>query len=53
MTLTVTLRDLVAAVSEFAHSDEEVVATVLHMLASRRVPSRAAAPSVPEPRLLH
>jgi hypothetical protein len=37
MTLTVTLNDLVEAVSEFAHSDAEVVATVLHMLRSRRV----------------
>jgi len=53
MTLTVTLRDLVAAVSEFAHSDEEVVATVLHMLASRRVRTLAEPPSRPEPPLLH
>ena len=37
MTLTVTLDDLVDAVAEFAHSDAEVVATVLHMLASRQV----------------
>jgi hypothetical protein len=37
MTLTVTLNDLVDAVSEFAHSDAEVVATVLHMLRSRQV----------------
>lgn len=37
MTLTVTLNDLVDAVSEFAHSDAEVVATVLHMLKSRQV----------------
>lgn len=39
MTLTVTLDDLVDAVAEFAHSDAEVVATVLHMLASRQVRS--------------
>jgi hypothetical protein len=37
MTLTVTLNDLVDAVSEFAHSDAEVVATVLHMLRNRQV----------------
>ncbi len=37
MTLTVTLNDLVDAVSEFAQSDAEVVATVLHMLRSRHV----------------
>jgi hypothetical protein len=37
MTLTVTLNDLVDAVSEFAHSDAEVVATVLHMLRNRHV----------------
>ena len=37
MTLTVTLNDLVDAVSEFASSDAEVVATVLHMLRSRQV----------------
>jgi hypothetical protein len=37
MTLNVTLNDLVDAVSEFAQSDAEVVATVLHMLRSRQV----------------
>lgn len=37
MTLTVTLNDLVDAVSEFAHSDAEVVATVMHMLTKSRV----------------
>jgi hypothetical protein len=37
MTLTVTLNDLVEAVSEFAHSDAEVVATVMHMLTKSRV----------------
>jgi hypothetical protein len=36
MTLTVTLNDLVDAVSEFARSDAEVVATVMHMLAKSR-----------------
>jgi hypothetical protein len=39
MTLTVTLNDLVDAVSEFAHSDAEVVATVMHMLTKSRVRS--------------
>ena len=34
MVPTVTLRDLVAAVSEFAHSEAEVVATVAHMVNS-------------------
>jgi hypothetical protein len=37
MTLTVTLNDLVDAVSEFAHSDAEVVATVMHMLKKGRI----------------
>ncbi len=32
-----TLLDLVTAVSEHAHSDAEVVATVLHLLRSGRV----------------
>jgi hypothetical protein len=33
MIFNVTLDDLVDAVFEFAHSDAEVVATVMHMLA--------------------
>jgi hypothetical protein len=36
MTFNVTLDDLVDAVFEFAHSDAEVVATVMHMLAKGR-----------------
>jgi hypothetical protein len=36
MTFNVTLDDLVDAVFEFAHSDAEVVATVMHMLTKGR-----------------
>lgn len=37
MALTVTLRELVAAVSDYAQSEAEVVATVVHMINSGRV----------------
>ncbi|HEY8516645.1 MAG TPA: hypothetical protein VIS07_14140 [Candidatus Binatia bacterium] len=37
MTLTVTLRELVSAVSDFAKSEDEVVATVIHMINSGQV----------------
>jgi hypothetical protein len=34
---TVTLRELIAAVSEFANSENEVIATVVHLVNSGRV----------------
>jgi hypothetical protein len=37
MDRTVTLRELIAAVAEFAHSENEVVATVVHLVNSGRV----------------
>ena len=37
MARNVTLLDLVAAVSRYAHSDEEVIATVVYMVNSGRV----------------
>ena len=37
MDRTVTLRELIAAVSEFAHSENEVIATVVHLVVSGRV----------------
>lgn len=37
MALTVTLRELVTAVSDFAQSEDEVVATVIHMINSGQV----------------
>ncbi|HZR84833.1 MAG TPA: hypothetical protein VFD92_27305 [Candidatus Binatia bacterium] len=37
MDRTVTLRELIAAVAEFAHSENEVIATVVHMVNSGRV----------------
>jgi len=37
MTRTVTLLDLVSAVSEFARTDEEVTATIVHMVNSGKV----------------
>ena len=37
MKTTVTLKDLVSAVSEYAESDNEVIATVLHMVESGQV----------------
>jgi hypothetical protein len=37
MALTVTLRELVTAVSDFAQSENEVVATVVHMINSGQV----------------
>ncbi|MEW6269066.1 MAG: hypothetical protein AB1689_07170 [Thermodesulfobacteriota bacterium] len=42
MTLTVTLRELVSAVSDFARSEDEVVATVIHMINSGRVRLRGS-----------
>ena len=40
MALTVTLRELVTAVSDFAQSENEVVATVIHMINSGQVKLR-------------
>jgi len=37
MAMNVTMLDLVVAVSEFAHSDAEVVATVTYLVNSGRV----------------
>ncbi len=37
MKLTVTLRDLVSAVSEYAEDENEVIATVMHLVQSGRV----------------
>jgi hypothetical protein len=37
MALTVTLRELVSAVSDYAQSEAEVVATVVHMINSGQV----------------
>lgn len=37
MKLTVTLNDLISAVSEFADDENEVVATVVHLVKSGRV----------------
>ena len=37
MKTNVTLRDLVSAVSEFAENDDEVIATVVHMVESGQV----------------
>jgi hypothetical protein len=42
MTLTVTLRELVSAVSDFARSENEVVATVVHMINSGQVRLRGS-----------
>lgn len=39
--LTVTLRELVLAVSDYAQSEDEVIATVVHMINSGRVHLRA------------
>jgi hypothetical protein len=37
MKLTVTLRDLISAVSEYADDENEIVATVVHLIRSGRV----------------
>ena len=37
MKLTVTLHDLISAVSEYADDENEVVATVVHLVKSGRV----------------
>lgn len=37
MRLTVTLRDLISAVSEYAEDENEIVATVVHLVQSGRV----------------
>lgn len=42
MALTVTLRDLVTAVSDCAQSENEVVATVVHMINSGQVKLRGS-----------
>lgn len=42
MALTVTLRELVAAVSDYAQSEAEVVATVVHLINSGRVRLRGS-----------
>jgi len=42
MALTVTLRDLVTAVSDCAQSEDEVVATVVHMIYSGQVRLRGS-----------
>ena len=42
MALTVTLRELVTAVSDFAQSENEVVATVTHMINSGQVQLRGS-----------
>ena len=42
MALTVTLRELVTAVSDFAQSDNEVVATITHMINRGQVKLRGS-----------
>ncbi len=42
MALTVTLRELVTAVSDYAQSENEVVATVIHMINSGQVKLRGS-----------
>ncbi len=42
MKLTVTLRDLISAVSEYAEDENEIVATVVHLVESGRVRLAAA-----------
>jgi hypothetical protein len=42
MALTVTLRELVTAVSDFAQSENEVIATVTHMINSGQVKLRGS-----------
>ena len=42
MALTVTLRELVTAVSDYAQSHNEVVATVIHMINSGQVKLRGS-----------
>lgn len=37
MELTVTLRDLISAVSEYAKDENEILATVVHLVHSGRV----------------
>ncbi len=37
MKLTVTLHDLISAVSEFADDENEIIATVMHLVQSGRV----------------
>jgi hypothetical protein len=37
MYLTVTLRDLISAVEEFAETENEIVATIVHLVSSGRV----------------
>ncbi len=37
MTPTVTLHEVIAAVSEFAHSENEVIATIVHLVNTGRV----------------
>lgn len=37
MKLTVTLRDLISAVSEYAEDENEIVATVVHLVRSGQV----------------
>ncbi|MDG2308129.1 MAG: hypothetical protein P8R42_26430 [Candidatus Binatia bacterium] len=37
MKLTVTMRDLISAVSEYAEDENELVATVVHLVQSGRV----------------
>ncbi len=37
MKLTVTLQDLISAVSEFAEDENEIIATVVHLVHSGRV----------------
>lgn len=42
MALTVTLRELVTAVSDYAQSENEVIATVTHMINSGQVKLRGS-----------
>ena len=37
MYLTITLRDLISAVEEFAETENEIMATVVHLISSGRV----------------
>ena len=45
MQLTVTLPDLVSAVSEFASDENEIAATVLHLIYSGRVRLAGSSPA--------
>ena len=42
MKLTVTLNDLISAVSEYAEDENEIIATVVHLVKSGRVRIAAA-----------